>query len=176
MSAPCYPEQGSFSFAPAEILDPNIFRSLSTVSLLVSHSRWVQPKKHGRGMMLARPNRLLSSVLSTLGQCFIPPQPVLSRPHTQTRMVLFLSLQISIPNLVGTFSQLYFKKMFSNCLFLNSPAKGWPYRFRSRGTTGSSILDHDFGHLSRGRRIQMSGHSDFGIFNNLRASSIFIWV
>ena len=33
--------------------------------------------------------------------------------------------------------------------------------------TGSSILDHDFGHLCRGRRIQMSGHSDLGIFNNL---------
>ena len=43
----------------------------------------------------------------------------------------------------------------------------------SRGTTGSSILDHDLGHLCRGRRIQMSGHSDFGIFNNLGASSIF---
>ena len=32
---------------------------------------------------------------------------------------------------------------------------------------GLSILDHDFGHLCRGRRIQMSGHSDFGIINNL---------
>ena len=50
-----------------------------------------------------------------------------------------------------------------------------PYRFRSRGTIGSSILDHDFGHLCRGRRIQKSGHSDFGIFNNLWASSIFTW-
>ena len=28
----------------------------------------------------------------------------------------------------------------------------------------SSILDHDFGHLCRGRRIQMSGHSDFWNF------------
>ena len=40
-------------------------------------------------------------------------------------------------------------------------------------TTGSSILDHDFGHLCRGRRIHMSGHSDFVIFSNFRASSIF---
>ena len=37
---------------------------------------------------------------------------------------------------------------------------------------GSSILDHDLGHLCCGRRIQMSGHSDLGIFNNLGASSI----
>ena len=72
-----------------------------------------------------------------------------------------------------TFSQLCFNSIYLNCLSHNSPAKGWPYRFRSRGTTGSSILDHDFGHLCRGRRIQMSGHSDFGIFNNLWASSIF---
>ena len=33
--------------------------------------------------------------------------------------------------------------------------------------TGSSILDHDFGSLCRGRRIRMFKHSDFGIFNNL---------
>ena len=36
--------------------------------------------------------------------------------------------------------------------------------------------DHDFGHLCRGRRIQMSGHSDLGIFSNSEVSSIFIWV
>ena len=29
---------------------------------------------------------------------------------------------------------------------------------------GSSILDHDLGHVCRGRRIQMYGHSDFGNF------------
>ena len=34
------------------------------------------------------------------------------------------------------------------------------------------MLDHDFGHLCFGRRIQMSGHSDFGIFSNVGASSI----
>ena len=73
----------------------------------------------------------------------------------------------------GTFSQPCFNKIFSNCLSHNSPSKGWPYRFRSRGTTGSSIRDHDFGHLLRGRRIQMSGHSDLGIFNNCGGSSIF---
>ena len=38
--------------------------------------------------------------------------------------------------------------------------------FVQEETIGSSILDHDFGHLCRGRRIQMSGHSDLGIFNN----------
>ena len=37
--------------------------------------------------------------------------------------------------------------MLSNGLSHNSPAKGWPYRCLSRWTTGSSMLDHDLGHL-----------------------------
>ena len=37
------------------------------------------------------------------------------------------------------------------------------------------MLDDDFGHLCRGRRIQMSGHSDFAIFNNFGASYIITW-
>ena len=40
----------------------------------------------------------------------------------------------------------------------------------------SSILDHDFGHLCFGRRIQKSGHSAFGIFNDHGASSSLTWV
>ena len=38
------------------------------------------------------------------------------------------------------------------------------------------MLDRDFGHLCRGRRIQMSGHSDFGIFKKVGASSTLTWV
>ena len=79
-------------------------------------------------------------------------------------------------SLLEIFSQPCCNKIFSNCLSHNSPAKGWPYRFRSRGTTGSSILDHDLGHLCFGRRIQLSGHSDFGIPNNLGSTSIFTCV
>ena len=33
-------------------------------------------------------------------------------------------------------------------------------------------LPYSFGYLCRGRRIHMSGHSDFGIFNNFEASSM----
>ena len=49
------------------------------------------------------------------------------------------------------------------------------YRFCSRGTTGSSVLDLDFRHLCLGRRINTSGHSDFGISSNLGVSSSVIW-
>ena len=52
-------------------------------------------------------------------------------------------------------------RTFSNCLSHQSPARGWPYKFLSRRTTGSSILDHDFGHLCFGWRIQKCGHSDW---------------
>ena len=88
-------------------------------------------------------------------------------PHTLIRIILFHDEQRDIPNL--EFSPIHVCIGFSQIAF---PIIVRPYRFRSRGTTGSSILDHDFGHLCRGKRIQMSGHSDFGIFNNLWASSI----
>ena len=75
---------------------------------------------------------------------------------------------------IWSFSQRCSNRIFSNCLFYKSPAKGWPYRFRSRGTTGSSILDHDSGHSCLGRRIHTSGHSDFGIFHKF-VSIIHFW-
>ena len=62
---------------------------------------------------------------------------------------------------------------FSQIASHNCPAKKWPYRFRSRGTIGSSKLDLDLD-LCHGGRIQMSGFSDFFDFsNNLWAPSIF---
>ena len=38
------------------------------------------------------------------------------------------------------------------------------------------MLDHDFDHLFCGRRIQISGHSDIGVFDNDGASSVLSWV
>ena len=38
------------------------------------------------------------------------------------------------------------------------------------------MVDNDLGHLCRGIRIHVSGHSDFGIFNNFEASSHFTFV
>ena len=107
-------------------------------------------------MMLVLPNRLISSTYTDKKNPFWRCTNELSQ--------------------FGIFSQPCCNKIFSNCLSHNSPAKGWPYRFRSRGTTGSSILDHYLGHMCRGRRIQMSGQSDLGIFNNFGASSIFTLV
>ena len=74
------------------------------------------------------------------------------------------------------FHKAYSNRTFSICFSHNRPARGWPYRFLYRRTTKSSILDHDLAHLCFDRRIQISGHSDFGIFKNLGASSILTWV
>ena len=43
-----------------------------------------------RKMMSVLPNQRLSCVFSTLGRCSVSSQPVLYRPHTKTRTVLFL--------------------------------------------------------------------------------------
>ena len=96
-------------------------------------------------------------VVSTSDQDFVSFQPILCHPHTQIRIILFHDEQRDIPNL--EFSSRHVSIGFSQFAF--------PIISLSRGTNGSSILDHDLGHLCRGRRIQMSGHSDLGIFNNL---------
>ena len=125
-------------------------------------------------MMSVLPNQRLSWELSSSDRFSVSFQPVLYRPHTQTRIAF--SRLTNKHSQFGTFSQPCFNWTFSNCLSHCCPATGWPCRFRPRGKTGSSILDHDLGHLCRGRRIQMSGHSDFGILNNFGASSIVTWV
>ena len=124
------------------------------------------PSIHDPGKMLVLPNRLLCCVVSTSDQDFVSFQPISCHPHTQIRIILFHDVQRDKPNL--EFSPSHVSKGFSQIAF---PIIVLPNGDRtdslSRGTTGSSILDHDLGHLCRGRRIQMSGHSDFGIFSNL---------
>ena len=67
-------------------------------------------------------------------------------------------------------------KFFRTFLSHNGPASGYPYRFRSRGSAGSSRIDHDLGHLFRGIRIHKTGHSDFGMLSSLGTPSDFTWV
>ena len=136
----------------------NIFGNCLTISLLIWHSRWLQPNWTWSRNDVGSPKSPFSQLLSTFGKCFVSSQPVSYHPQTQTRIVLFLSSRKSIP-ISKLFTQPCSNRAFPNCLSHNSPAKGWPYRFRSEGTTGSSMLDNDSGHLCRGRRIQLSGHS-----------------
>ena len=55
----------------------------------------------------------------------------------------------------------------SNCLSHKRPANG---------CLGLECFSMIFGQLCRGRRIHISGRSDFGVLNNFGASSIFTWV
>ena len=96
-------------------------------------------------------------------------------PRTQTRTVLAFDAQ-NKHSRFGTVSPPSSNRTSSNCLSHKRPASWCRYKFRSRRTTASSILDHDFGNLCRGKRIHLSGHSDFGILSNLGASSIFTGV
>ena len=73
------------------------------------------PNKHGQGMMSVLPNQRLSWVLSTLGQCSVSFQPVLYRPHTQTRIVFFSVFKKAFP--IWNFSQPCSNRISPNCLF-----------------------------------------------------------
>ena len=170
MSASGFPTQSSFSFAPAEILDSNMFRQPSTISSLVAHCLWVQPKWTWSRKDVGSPTSTSFIGSFHIGSmfCFFPAS-FMSCTYTDKNG--FLGLQVSIPNL-ELFPNRVSIDLSQNYLSHNSPARGWPYRFRSRGTTGSSMLDHDLGHLCFGRRLQISGHSDSGTFSNVGASSI----
>ena len=147
---------------------------LSTISLLISHFRWVQPKYTWSRKEVGSPKStsLLSSFHIGSRFCFFPAN-FMSSTYTDKNNP-FLRWTKRHSNL--EFSPSHVSIGFSQIAFPIVVLPKITIEIRSRGTTGSSILDHDFGHLCRGRRIQMSGHSDFGNFNNLWASSIFTWV
>ena len=94
--------------------------------------------------MLGLPDQRLSGVFSTLGSYFVSFQSVLFRPQTQIRIFLILNLQITIPNL----------ELFPNRILIKLPRIAFPTivlpkddrtDYAQKGTTGSSILDHNFG-------------------------------
>ena len=131
------------------------------------HSRWVHPKfswsKNDVGS--SRSTSFINffhmgAIFFFLPAIFLPIRTILVSDE-QTSIPNSVLLPIPVPQEPPQI-------VFSH----KRPASGWSYKFRSRVTTASSTFDQDLGHLCRGRRIHMSGHYDFGIFNNLGASSI----
>ena len=92
-------------------------------------------------------------------------------PHTQIRITVFDGVRIDIPNL--EFSPNRTSIGFSQIIF---PMIVLPKDNHTDFVQEEQLGDHDSGHLFRGRRIQISGHSDSVIFKNFGASSIFSWV
>ena len=103
------------------------------------------PNKHGQGMMLALPNQLFSCVFFHIGSrfCFFPAILISSTCTDKNRFKRCTKKHSQFETFVHPFS----RRTFSSCLSHDSHANRWPYRFPSRGTTGSSTLDHDLGHF-----------------------------
>ena len=161
----------SFSLAPAEILDSSTSLQLVTMSLLNVHSLWVQPKyTSSRNEVGSSRSTCFISIFQVGFMFSVLPAILISSTYTDKNSPF--ARFIHEHSQFKTLSQPFSNRTCSNCLSHNGPAKGWPYKFLSRRTTASSVLDHDLGHLCFGRRIQISGHSGFGIFNNVEASSI----
>ena len=129
----------SRSFWPTHIIVPHISYHDLPCHSIISHCLWVHPKKTKSKKDVGSPKS--TSLLSTfhIGTmfCFSPAN--------------FMSSTYTDKN--NPFSRWMNKhwKLSPNCISIRcsqiavptvSLAKGWPYRFRSRGTTGSSILDH----------------------------------
>ena len=111
-----------FFKAPAEFLDSNILLSLSTMSLLIWHSLWVQSRYTWSRNDVGSPKfQRLSQVFSMLDWCSASVQPVFFRPHTLKRIVLVLGWPVSIPNF-GTFPNRILIEL-SRIAFLT--ARGW---------------------------------------------------
>ena len=124
------------------------------------------PSIHDQGMMLVLPNQLLCSVLSTSDQYCVSFQPILCHPHTLIRVILLHCVRMSIPNWKPSPNRTSIR--FSQIAFpMTVLPKDDCTDFVHEEQLGLSILDHDLGHLCRGRRIQISGHTDSGNFNNL---------
>ena len=98
------------------------------------------PSTRGQRMMSVVPDQPVSSIFQ-IGLRFC---------RVQIRIDLAVDEQTGIQ--FGTCSHPSTLNTSSNCLSHKRPASECPYKFRSSGTTGSSIFAHDFGHVCRGRR------------------------
>ena len=89
----------------------------------------------------------------------------LCHPQTQIRIILFHDVQRYIPDM--EFSPSHVSIGFSQIAFPITVLPKDDHTDSFEEERWIFNTDHDLGHLCRGRRIQMSGHSDLGIFNNL---------
>ena len=144
-----------FTVVPAEI-------RIRTICCVVQEfSQWVCIpvecilSKRDQEIMLAPQCPRLSSIFFHMRAkfCFFPAT-FMSSMWTDKNKCCFLWAS-KHPNLVLFPNQV---PSFFRTVFPTSLASGCPYKFRSRGTTGSSMCSHDFGHLCFGRRVHTSEH------------------
>ena len=171
----CQP--GNFSVALAQIRDSYIFTYSSTTTFvrLAFTLSTFQVHMVKKCCGFSRINEF-SSICSTQEPYSAFFESFQYHPHKPTIIILVFDEQTDILNSV-LFPNPSSSRPSSNCPSHKRPASGWPYKFRSRRTSGSSMVDQDFCHLSWKTSPNVYGHSDFvGILSNLWASSIFTWV
>ena len=129
------------------------------------------PNTRGQEMMLGSPRSTSFINFFHMGAivCFLPTI-LMSSMYTDKNNPCFQWTNRHSP--FGTLFLPSPNRTSSNCLSHKRPASGCPCRFLLREITGSSMFDHDLGDLFRGRRIYISGHSDFGFLNNYGPFSI----
>ena len=164
-----------FSVAVAEIRYSNFLPHSSAIVSFNLHLRWVRPKYTGSRMLMVRPDLQVPSISSTLKPYSEFFQPFWHHPRVTSRIIFVSDEQQDIPNSVLFFNSSP-SRIFSNCLSHKTPTSGWPFKFRSRGTTGSSMSDQYFGHVCRRKRIHISGHSGFGFLSHFWSVLHFSWV
>ena len=153
-----------FQFSPQKFGIQTWFCNCPQISWLTSHWRWVHTKytwsRKDVGSLTS--TSLLSTFHIRSMFCFFPAN-LMSSTYTDKNNPF--SRCTNRHSQLETFSQPCFNEIFSNCLSHNSPAKGWPYRFRSRGRLDLPYWTIILAISVVEKRIQMSGHSDLGIFN-----------
>ena len=117
-------------------------------------------------MMLVRQHQHFSSISSTW-EPFSASSSHFDIIHVfRQEQSLFSLNKLTLP--IRDFFPSKSRKNFLQLVFYTRSLQvGVRTKFRSRGTTGSSMLDHDDGHLCRGRRIHVSGHSDLEFFGTI---------
>ena len=123
-----------------EILDSNMVLWLSTICLRVSHCLGVHPKctwsRNDVGS--TKSTCLVKTFHIGIMFSFLPANLTSS---TYTEKNNSFGRYTEKHSQLGTFSQPCSIRIFSTRLSHNSRVKRWPYKFRSRRTAGSSMLD-----------------------------------
>ena len=167
---------GNFSCAPTEIRDSNVFLYSSIMGSFGWHSRWVHPKYtwSRNEVGLSRSTFFINFIHSGATFCFFPAFWI-SSTYTDKNSPYFLVTKRH--SQFGTLSHPSSINTSSNCLSHKSLLQEEDLKdFVQEERLGLPCWTMIFGHLCRGRRIPISVHSDFGIFNSAGASSILTWV
>ena len=121
------------------------------------------PNKHDPGKMFVLPDQLLCLILSISDKYFVTVQPIWCHPHTQMRTTLIHGVRISIPNWKPSPNRS--SKGFSQVAFpITVLPKDDHTDFAQEERLGLPYWTMILAICVVVNRIQMSGHSDLGIF------------